>query len=120
PGRASAWFREIDYVGGSEDAARLAGINVARVKIGVCTMSGALAALAGVLSVSRFTVADPGTGMGFELQVIAACIIGGASLSGGKGTALGALLGLIFAGCINYRLVQLSLPAYWLEPGDGR
>lgn len=111
--RRSAWFRQIYYVGGNEDAARLSGINVDRVKIGVFTMSGALAALAGVLSVSRFTVADPGTGMGFELQVIAACIIGGASLTGGKGTVLGALLGLIFVGFINNGMVQLSVPVYW-------
>jgi len=111
--RRSAPFRQIYYVGGNQDAARLSGINVDRVKIGVFTLSGMLAALAGVLSVSRFTVADPGTGMGFELQVIAACIIGGASLNGGKGTVLGALLGLIFVGFINNGMVQLRVAVYW-------
>jgi ribose transport system permease protein len=111
--RRSAMFRQIYYVGGNEDAARLSGINVNFVKLGVYTLSGTLAALAGVLSVSRFTVADPGTGTGYELQVIAACIIGGASLSGGKGTVLGALLGLVFVGFINNGMVQLRVPVYW-------
>lgn len=111
--RRSAMFRQIYYVGGNEDAARLSGINVNRVKLGVYTLSGTLAALAGMLSVSRFTVADPGAGTGYELQVIAACIIGGASLSGGKGTVLGALLGLVFVGFINNGMVQLRVPVYW-------
>ncbi len=111
--RRSALFRQIYYVGGNEDAARLSGINVDRVKLGVYTLSATLAALAGVLSASRFTVADPGAGVGYELQVIAACIIGGASLNGGKGTVLGALLGLIFVGFINNGMVQLRVPVYW-------
>jgi ribose transport system permease protein len=111
--RRSALFRQIYYVGGNPDAARLSGINVARVTIGVYTLSGLLAALAGVLSVSRFTVADPGTGTGEELRLIAACIIGGASLNGGKGTVLGGLLGLIFVGFINNGMVLLRVPVYW-------
>jgi ribose transport system permease protein len=111
--RRSALFRQIYYVGGNPDAARLSGINVDRVTIGVYTLSGLLAALAGVLSVSRFTVADPGTGMGEELRLIAACIIGGASLNGGKGTVLGGLLGLIFVGFINNGMVLLRVPVYW-------
>ncbi|MBN2469239.1 MAG: ABC transporter permease [Anaerolineae bacterium] len=111
--RRSALFRQIYYVGGNPDAARLSGINVHRVIIGVYMLSGLLAALAGVLSVSRFTVADPGTGTGEELRLIAACIIGGASLQGGKGTALGGLLGLIFVGFINNGMVLLRVPVYW-------
>jgi len=63
--------------------------------------------------VSRFTVADPGTGTGEELRLIAACIIGGASLNGGKGTVLGGLLGLIFVGFINNGMVLLRVPVYW-------
>lgn len=111
--RRSALFRQIYYVGGNEDAARLSGINVDRVKLGVYTLSGLLAALAGVLSVSRFTVADPGAGSGEELRIIAACIIGGCSLKGGKGTVLGGLLGLIFVGFINNGMVLLRVPVYW-------
>mgnify|MGYP005840547207 CR=1 FL=1 len=111
--RRSAVCRLIYYVGGNPDAARLSGINVDRVTIGVYTLSGLLAALAGVLSVSRFTVADPGTGTGEELRLIAACIIGGASLKGGKGTVLGGLLGLMFVGFINNGMVLLRVPVYW-------
>jgi ribose transport system permease protein len=117
--RRSAAFRQIYYVGGNEEAARLSGINVDRVKIGVYTMSGLLAAMAGVLSISRFTVADPGTGMGEELRIIAACIIGGCSLRGGKGTVIGGLLGLIFVGFINNGMILLRVPVYWQQLSMG-
>ena len=117
--RRSAPFRQIYYVGGNEDAARLSGINVDRVKIGVFTLSAMLAALAGVLAVSRFTVADPGQGVGEELRVIAACIIGGCSLKGGRGTVIGGLLGLIFVGFINNGLVLLRVPVYYQQLAMG-
>lgn len=113
--RRSVAFRQIYYIGGNEEAARLSGINVDLVKIGVYTLSGTLAALAGVLSVSRFSVADPGTGNGEELRIIAACIIGGCSLSGGKGTVIGGLLGLIFVGFINNGMILLQVPVYWQQ-----
>lgn len=117
--RRAAAFRQIYYVGGNEEAARLSGINVDRVKIAVYTMSGLLAALAGVLSVSRFTVADPGSGVGEELRIIAACIIGGCSLRGGKGTVIGGLLGLIFVGFINNGMTLLRVPVYWQQLSMG-
>lgn len=117
--RRSSAFRQIYYVGGNEEAARLSGINVDRVKIGVYTMSAVLAAFAGVLSVSRFTVADPGAGTGEELRIIAACIIGGCSLRGGKGTVIGGLLGLIFVGFINNGMVLLRVPVYWQQLAMG-
>lgn len=117
--RRSAMFRQIYYVGGNEDAARLSGINVNRVKLGVYTLSGALAALAGVLAVSRFTVADPGAGTGEELRIIAACIIGGCSLKGGRGTVFGGLLGLIFVGFINNGLILLRVPVYYQQLSMG-
>jgi ribose transport system permease protein len=117
--RRSAAFRQIYFVGGNEEAARLSGINVDRVKLGVYTLSGFLAALAGVLSISRFTVADPGTGMGEELRIIAACIIGGCSLRGGKGTVIGGLFGLIFVGFINNGLILLRVPVYWQQLSMG-
>jgi ribose transport system permease protein len=113
--RRSAAFRQIYYVGGNEEAARLSGIPVDRVKIGVYTLSGLLAAFAGVLSLSRFTVGDPGSGLGEELRIIAACIIGGCSLRGGKGTVIGGLLGLIFVGFINNGMILLRVPVYWQQ-----
>lgn len=117
--RRSSAFRQIYYVGGNEEAARLSGINVDRVKLGVFILSGTLAALAGVMSVSRFTVADPGTGQGEELRIIAACIIGGCSLRGGKGTVVGGLFGLIFVGFINNGLILLRVPVYWQQLSMG-
>lgn len=117
--RRAAIFRQIYYVGGNDEAARLSGINVDRVKIAVFTASGLLAALAGVLSVSRFAVADPGAGVGEELRIIAACIIGGCTLRGGKGTVLGGLLGLIFVGFINNGMILLRVPVYWQQLSMG-
>lgn len=117
--RRSAIFRQIYYVGGNEEAARLSGINVDRMKIAVYTLSGVFAALAGILSVSRFTVADPGAGTGEELRIIAACIIGGCSLQGGRGTVIGGLFGLIFVGLINNGMVLLRVPVYWQQLSMG-
>lgn len=117
--RRSAAFRQIYYIGGNEEAARLSGINVDRVKIGVYVLSATLAAFAGVLSISRFTVADPGAGSGEELRIIAACIIGGCSLRGGKGTVIGGLLGLIFVGFINNGMILLRVPVYWQQLSMG-
>lgn len=117
--RRAAFFRQIYYVGGNEEAARLSGINVDRVKIFVYVLSGTLAALAGVLSASRFTVADPGTGAGEELRIIAACIIGGCSLRGGRGTVIGGLFGLIFVGFINNGMILLRVPVYWQQLSMG-
>ncbi len=116
--RASA-FRQIYYVGGNEEAARLSGINADRVKLAVYILCASLAGLAGVLSVSRFTVADPGAGSGEELRIIAACIIGGCSLQGGKGTVIGGLLGLIFVGFINNGMILLRVPVYWQQLAMG-
>jgi ribose transport system permease protein len=117
--RRASFFRQIYYVGGNEEAARLSGINVDRVKIFVFILSGTLAALAGVLSASRFTVADPGTGVGEELRIIAACIIGGCSLRGGRGTVIGGLFGLIFVGFINNGMILLRVPVYWQQLSMG-
>lgn len=117
--RRASFFRQIYYVGGNEEAARLSGINVDRVKIVVFVLSGTLAALAGVLSASRFTVADPGTGVGEELRIIAACIIGGCSLRGGRGTVIGGLFGLIFVGFINNGMILLRVPVYWQQLSMG-
>lgn len=117
--RRSSIFRQIYYVGGNEEAARLSGINVDRVKIAVYTLSAMFAALAGILSVSRFTVADPGAATGEELRIIAACIIGGCSLQGGRGTVIGGLFGLIFVGLINNGMILLRVPVYWQQLSMG-
>lgn len=104
--------RYIYAVGGNEEAARLAGINVNRVKMFVYTMSGFLSAVSGIILLSRLVSAQPTAGLGQELPVIAASIIGGTSLIGGEGTALGALLGAAIVGVLENGIVLLGINTY--------
>lgn len=91
----SAAGRELYAVGGNEEAARYAGLPVRRIRIGVYVLSGLCAGLAGLVSTGFYQSANTATGEGLELPVIAAAVVGGASLSGGRGTALGAFLGAL-------------------------
>lgn len=105
--------RKVYYIGSNEHAAFLSGIRVPQVKIWIFIMTALLSGLAGILTLARFGVAAPTAGVGMELQAIAACIIGGASLTGGEGTVLGALLGSILVGTVNDALVLLNVSVYW-------
>jgi ribose/xylose/arabinose/galactoside ABC-type transport system permease subunit len=109
------WGTYIFAIGGNETAAILTGLPVAHVKIFVYVMCGLLAGLAGVLVVSRAGVSLPGQSLGYELQVIAAAVIGGVSLTGGRGTILGAVLGAMIIGLIQNALVLLQVPPYWQQ-----
>ena len=93
--RHSRFFRQSYYMGGNEESARLSGIAVDRVKMAYYSLSGFLAAMAGILSTARYGSASVTAGEGVELKVITAVIIGGASLSGGVGTIFGAALGAL-------------------------
>ena len=104
--------RYIYAVGGNEEAARLAGINVNRVKLFVYTVSGLLSAISGIILLSRLVSAQPSAGLGFELPVIAASIIGGTSLLGGEGTVLGAVLGAAIIGVLENGMVLLGVNTY--------
>jgi len=104
--------RYIYAVGGNEEAARLAGINVGGVKMFVYTVSGLLAAVSGIILLSRLVSAQPSAGLGFELPVIAATIIGGTSLLGGEGTVLGAVLGAAIIGVLENGMVLLGVNTY--------
>jgi ribose transport system permease protein len=104
--------RYIYAVGGNEEAARLAGINVNRVKMFVYTMSGFLASVSGIILLSRLVSAQPTAGLGMELPIIAASIIGGTSLVGGEGTALGAVLGAAIVGVLENGIVLLGINTY--------
>jgi len=88
-------------VGGNEAAARLSGINVKQVKLIIYTIMGALSGLTGVLMASRITSGNPVVGNGYELDAIAACVIGGISLSGGTGSIVGTVLGVLILGVIS-------------------
>lgn len=93
--RHMAWGRETYAVGGNEEAARFSGINVSWAKMRVYLISGLTAGIAGMLNCGYFRTASTDTGQGYELDVIAAAVVGGASLTGGRGTALGAMLGTL-------------------------
>jgi ribose transport system substrate-binding protein len=107
--RNLAYLRQVYFVGSNQDAAALTGINVGAVKTFAFAMTGFLAALAGVIVTSRANALDPNEGMGAELRVIAAVIVGGASLSGGRGTILGSFLGLLLMQIITTGLVFINV-----------
>lgn len=101
-------------IGSNEKTARLCGVHVERVKVTVYTLTGALAGLTGVLQFSRLTVGDPTVAVGLELDVIAAVVIGGGSLSGGEGTVTGTLVGAFIMTVIRAGTSQMGLPN-WVQ-----
>jgi len=105
--------RHIYAVGGNQPAARLSGINVAKIQFIVFTNMGLLAALAGMIVVGRLDSATPRAGDGYELDAIAACYIGGASTSGGIGTIVGGIVGAMIMGVMNNGMSLMSLPVDW-------
>jgi len=107
--------RYIYAVGGNEQAARASGINVNQIKMAVYSISGLLAGLAGILLTSRITTGQPNAGAGFELDAIAAAVIGGTSTSGGTGTMTGTLVGVLLIGVINNGLDLLNVTSYYQQ-----
>jgi len=111
--------RYIYAIGGNENAATLSGINIKRIKIAVYTIAGALAAVGGLLVTSRLDAAQPNAGTGYELDSIAAVVIGGTSLSGGRGSVLGTVLGAVIIGVLNNGLVLLNVSPFWQQVVKG-
>jgi ribose/xylose/arabinose/galactoside ABC-type transport system permease subunit/ABC-type sugar transport system substrate-binding protein len=109
--RRLRYLRQVYFVGSNEEAARLTGIPTARVKTFAFLLTGILAAMAGIITTSRANAIDANAGMGAELRVIAAVIVGGASLSGGRGSILGAFLGLLLMQIITTGLVFVNVAA---------
>jgi len=107
--------RYVYAVGGNEEAARLAGVPVRGVKLAVYAIAGASAGLAGVLLVGQLRSGGPDAGMLYELNAIAAAVIGGASLFGGVGTAWGTLVGALLIGVLNNALDLLGVQSFWQE-----
>ncbi|MFB9991411.1 ABC transporter permease [Deinococcus oregonensis] len=101
--------RMVYAIGNNEEAVRLSGHNPSRYKIAVFTLSGLLAGVAGLINMARLTIATPIVGAGFELDAIAAAIIGGTSLSGGKGSILGTFLGACIIGVLQNGLVLVGV-----------
>lgn len=111
--------RYIYAIGGNENAAKLSGINIKKVKIIVYAIAGALAAIGGLIVTSRLDAAQPNAGTGYELDSIAAVVIGGTSLSGGRGTILGTVLGAVIIGVLNNGLVLLNVSPFWQQVVKG-
>lgn len=105
--------RHVYAVGGGEKVARLSGINVARIKISVYAISGACAALASVVLTARLGSAQPTAGTGYELDAIAAVVIGGTSLMGGRGRIFGTLVGALVIGVLNNALNIMGVSSYF-------
>lgn len=110
--RQTRFGRHVYATGGNEMAALLSGVRTFRVKFIVYALSGLIASIAGVISFSRFVSAEPASGFGAELDVIAAAAIGGASLSGGAGSVVGAIIGAALAGIITNGVVLLNIDTY--------
>lgn len=113
------WGYRLYAIGGHEEAARLAGIPVGRMKFVAYVISGGLAALAGVLTTSWLGVAQASAGTGQELDVISAVVIGGTSLTGGQGTIPGVIIAAALAGLIRNGLVQVQVSSYWTPVAVG-
>ena len=107
--------RYIYAVGGSEKASAFAGLRVDHIKVWVYTLGGGLAAVAGLILTARLDAADPKAGLGYELDSIAAVVIGGTSLSGGRGSILGTVLGCLIIGVLNNGLVLLEVSPFWQQ-----
>lgn len=107
--------RYIYAIGGNESAATLSGIDVKKVKVIVYTIAGGLAAAGGLLVTSRLDAAQPNAGTGYELDSIAAVVIGGTSLTGGRGSIGGTVLGAIIIGVLNNGLVLLNVSPFWQQ-----
>ena len=105
--------RNLYAAGGNPEAAAYSGIDPGRMQFIAYVVAGAIAGLAGYLWVWRFAVAYTDIALGFELQVIAACLIGGVAIAGGAGSALGVLLGCLFLGIIRNSLPLVGISAFW-------
>jgi len=111
--------RYIYAVGGNERATAYSGVNVDRVKLWVYALCGALAGVAGLIVTARLDAADPKAGLGYELDSIAAVVIGGISLSGGRGSIFGTVLGCLIIGVLNNGLFLLDVSPFWQQVVKG-
>jgi ribose transport system permease protein len=111
--------RNVYAVGNSEKSAKFSGIRVDQVRIMVFTITGVLASICGLILVGQLEGADAFYGNGYELDVIAAAVIGGVSLSGGEGNILGILVGAALMGVLKNAFVLLAVPGYWQVVATG-
>ena len=121
--RYTAYGRNVFAVGSNEYAARLAGINTRRVKFSAYVLSGVMASLAGVILVAQLSLGRDDAGMGSELEVITAVVLGGVSMAGGKGDLIGVIIAVLILGVIRNGMVHIQetfgLSYYWREVVKG-
>ncbi len=113
--RRTTMFRKVFYTGSNEKAAAYSGIRTKKVIFLTTTLCSGLCGVAGVIYMARFGSAQPTFGIGMELNVIAAAVIGGASLSGGQGTIFGAILGAVLLSVVSSSLALLNVSVYWQD-----
>lgn len=117
--KKTTFGRHTYAIGGNEESSRLSGVKVDRVKIYVYSLSGFLAALAGIILTSRLDSAQPNAGLTYELDAIAAVVLGGTSLSGGKGWIVGTIIGALIIGVLNNGLNLLNVSSFYQQVVKG-
>ena len=117
--RKTTFGRGVYAIGGNEEASRLSGLKVDRLKIGVYSITGFLSALAGITLASRLNSAQPTAGASYELDAIAAVVLGGTSLSGGRGWIFGTLIGALIIGVLNNGLNLLNVSSFYQQVVKG-
>lgn len=117
--RRTTFGRSVYAVGGNEEASRLSGIKIDRVKIGAYTITGMLSVLAGIILTSRLDSAQPTAGTAYELDAIAAVVLGGTSLSGGRGWIVGTIIGALIIGVLNNGLNLLNVSSFFQQVVKG-
>ena len=108
----TALGRYIYAIGGNEEATRLSGVRVSRYKLLVYALSGCTAAIAGLVLTSRLMSGQPNAGVGFELDAIAAVVMGGTAITGGRGSIIGTLIGAVMLGVLNNGLNMMGVSPY--------
>jgi ribose transport system permease protein len=106
-------------IGGNEEAARLSGINIRRYKVVIYAISGLMCGIAGVILTARLSAAEPIAGMAYELDAIAATVMGGTSLMGGQGTIFGTVIGALLMSVLRNGLNLLNIQAYYQQVAIG-
>ncbi len=117
--KKTTFGRRTFAIGGNEEAAALSGINVTRIKVMIYGLSGILAALAGIVLTSRLDSAQPTAGTSYELDAIAAVVLGGTSLSGGRGWIVGTFIGVLIIGVLNNGLNLLGVSSFFQQVVKG-
>jgi len=117
--RQTTFGRNTLAIGGNAEAARLAGIGVRRIKITIFTLQGLMAAFAGVILAARLTSGQPNTSQGLELQIISACVLGGVSLTGGVGTMIGVIVGVLIMGVVQNAMNLKNIDPFYQYVANG-